>query len=121
MKKHKPTHEKSSLYADLIDHRAGGGKTGYDPIATGLETSYAQGRFIRALFTGRLRTRNRFMQGLLLLFGVLLLLPLGGLLDTGNVLGLRPPTGAPSVLGVLAVSLLGALLLYSALMSIRHK
>jgi hypothetical protein len=111
-----------SLLSDHIDNRLSGGKSGYDPIANRNEAAYAQGRFLRGLFTGQARTRNPFALLMMLGFGVLLLLPLVGLLDTGNVIGLRPADGSgPSPILVIVAAIIGGLLVYNAVMSIRRR
>lgn len=56
-------------------HRTQPGRSGLDYIDNAREFSFMEGKLIRGLFTGRLRTRNPIYQVVLLLLGLALLLP----------------------------------------------
>jgi len=82
-------------------------QSGLDPLDTSTEAARMEGKFYRALFTGRLRTRNPISL-LFMLVGAMLLLPLPllaayGLLTSPDLL----PTG-------IAVVLLGVILLFGS-------
>ena len=59
----------------LLSYRNRPGRTGLDPIETYQEAAYIEGRFLKALFTGRLRTRNPIYLTTMVICGLLLLTP----------------------------------------------
>ncbi len=91
MSKHK-SHQRS-IPGD-IGYRTRDGRTGLDPMDSRQELASLEGHFIRRLFTGRLRTRNRFyLVGMAMAAVTLLTVPLLGILSqvgmTGQVDGLQ--------------------------------
>jgi len=60
----------------LPGYRIRQGRTGYDPIENIQEGAYLQGKFLRLLLTGRLRTRRPVYLWLMGLSGISLLAPL---------------------------------------------
>jgi hypothetical protein len=85
---HNPRHEEpgSSPIPGRPGYRIRNGRSGLDPIDTGMEAAYEDGLFLRNLFTGRIRTRNPFLVASMMLIGACLLMPL--LLTTIDTLGL---------------------------------
>ncbi len=117
-----PRQKKQSHFEELIDERIGGGRSGYDPIATQLEIAYVAGRFLRSLVLGQAHTRNVIMLLLMIGIGVLCLVPAIAWFDTGNVLGIRSdPDVSASLEAAMTGMIIGGLLLYNATMSIVHK
>lgn len=57
-------------------YRMRDGRTGWDPIDTARESAYMEGRFFKALFTGRLRTCNPWYLTLMFVSGLILTSPL---------------------------------------------
>jgi hypothetical protein len=102
--------------------RLGGNKSGLDPIANQKEAAFMEGRLLRYLITGRLRTRNPIALLLMSGIGILLLMPFIGWFDENNQLGLRlPQDGAGREIFILLFAMAGVLLLYSVIMSVLER
>ena len=56
-------------------YRTRPGRSGYDPLDTEFEWAHMQGLFLRALVTGRLRTRNPAYLALMLIVGFAAIAP----------------------------------------------
>jgi hypothetical protein len=70
-------------------HRTRSGRSGLDYIDNAREFSFMEGKFYRNLFTGRLRTRNPFYLGAMLILGMAMVLPMLGVIAA--ILGATRP------------------------------
>lgn len=76
MKKSNHNSSKKSSYRGQFGYRNRGNRTGLDPVDSYAEVGYAEGLFIRNLFTGRLRTRNPILLIILDILGLAFCCPL---------------------------------------------
>jgi hypothetical protein len=72
--KHRPSEMTS--FRGQPGYRNRGNRTGLDPIDSYAEAGYAQGLFIRNLFTGRLCTRNPVLLIIMIMLGLVFFLPM---------------------------------------------
>jgi hypothetical protein len=118
MPRKKTRSSRKNLLNEHVEARIGGGKSGFDPIASQREAGYAGGLFLRRLFTGRLRTRSRFIQLSLLAFGVLFMLPLVGWVGSNNPGSLLMSQYTCAFLLIILSTIVGVLMIYCGVMSI---
>jgi hypothetical protein len=67
----------SQLTPGTPGYRLRSGRTGLDPMENAREAAFLEGKFIRRLFTGRLRIKSRLWLYILGITGVALIAPLG--------------------------------------------
>ncbi|TAH48675.1 MAG: hypothetical protein EYC68_20425 [Chloroflexota bacterium] len=93
------------------------GQSGFDPLGARQEAAFAQGLFIRNLFTLRLRTHKRWALGLMLLLGTCLVLPLAlSALEWVNGAKLSAP-----LLLVIPIAVIGLFFFVNVVLSINSR
>ncbi len=113
-----PPQKRHSHYEELIDQRIGGGKSGYDVVATLSEFSYGAGVFLRKLILGQVRTRNPFLLLLMIGTGVLCTLPAISWFYTAITQSGPSNPDWLTLAAVTVVLIFGSMWLYNAVMSI---
>jgi len=118
MAKKRRTKKRSVTHPSSLPGRPGyrsrPGSSGLDPMDTYQESAFMEGRFVRQLLTGRLRTRNPVYLAFMLVCGIGLLLPLCAILvGSANV------EDGSSILCIGPLGLMGAALVINVVLSIR--
>jgi hypothetical protein len=123
----------SSALGMYLEDRLGssGHRSGLDYLANQREAAYSEGRFIRRLFTGKLRVHNVAAQALMVIFGGFLCLPaflaILRWLDPSDTLKVQYLFGEPptfTIFGIvflLLVTYFGVMLLFTSIMSMQKR